>query len=667
MSPRSRLTVTALALATALTTLVPSGAAAAAPDLLLSQGHAASSARDRAPAAEQFVERSGGRLTLDRRTFRFAGTNQYYLMYADPVMTDAVLEKAAANDFDVLRAWAFFDIGQSDGTGTIADGDKGVYFHYWDPATGAPAYNDGPSGLEKLDYMVAKAKEEGVRLVLPLTNNWANFGGMDQYNQWAGSQFHSDFYTDPQIRTWYKDWVSHLLNRVNTVTGVAYKDEPAIMAWELANEPRCGGSGLFPRDPGCTSDTLTAWVAEMSTHIKSIDQNHLVGTGDEGFLCDQPASDDFTRNCADGVDSARFAALDTIDYLSYHLYPDHWGRDAAWGTQWIELHNKVARNIRKPAVLGEFGWHDEATRNVVYREWTQAFERTGGTGALYWLLSDVQADGTLYPDYDGFTVYCPSPVCTLLSNFAETMRTREHRFAPVADDDAVVTDFGMATSVDLVANDVAYQADVRPATLDLNPATGGRQTTFDTSAGSFVVDGAGVLTFTPADGFAGRAVAAYTIEDVRRRTSEVATVTVTVKPSPQAAQVLFDFSDDAQGWAGAGAATAVAGQLAVDSTNGWFGATLTAPVDMSARTQLRLDLVSTTGVGPILALQVGDAFTWCQAAPLSYGSDPRTGDDAVTFDLTTLDEACTAGLADVRAVNVFFNAGQHVVDNIAVR
>ena len=88
--------------------------------------------------------------------------------------------------------------------------------------------------------MICKAGPDGhLKLVIPFTNNWSDFGGMDQYVRWAGGTHHDDFYTDPMIRGWYKDWIAHLLNRVNTITGVAYKDDPTIMTWELANEPRC--------------------------------------------------------------------------------------------------------------------------------------------------------------------------------------------------------------------------------------------------------------------------------------------------------------------------------------------------------------------------------------------------------------------------------------------
>jgi mannan endo-1,4-beta-mannosidase len=207
------------------------------------------------------------------------------------------------------------------------------------------------------------------------------------------------------------------------------------MTWELGNEPRCKGSGAFPPSASCTTATLTTWADTMSRHVKQTDRRHLVSVGDEGFLCTDPGGADWTANCGEGVDSTALAKLPAIDVLSFHLYPDHWGNG------WITQHVREAKRLRKAVMLGEYGLRDKSIRNTVYKGWTDDFIAAGGNGALYWILSGSQDDGTLYPDYDGFTVYCPSPVCQTITNAEIRMTTGRRYFPPVADNDTAVVEF----------------------------------------------------------------------------------------------------------------------------------------------------------------------------------------------------------------------------------
>ncbi len=623
---------------------------------------------------QTFVKRVGDDLRLGRQEFRFAGTNNYYLHYKSRVMTDAVLEKAAASGFNVVRTWGWFDIGNQDGSNSVAGIQDGTYIQYWDPQAKRPAYNDGPSGLEKLDYVIAKAGAEGVRLVIPFTNNWSDFGGMDQYVRWAGLDHHDDFYTDATIRQWYKDYISHLLNRTNSITGVKYKDDPTIMMWELANEPRCVGSGIYPRSENCTTDTITSWADDVTTFIKSIDDKHLVGVGDEGFFC-RPGHAEYEYGCGSGVDTVALANLPNVDVMSFHLYPDHWRKDAAWGTQWIKDHIDAANAINKPVMLGEFGWHDKSDRNVVYREWTDtAAAYNGGVdGALYWILSDIQTDGTLYPDYDGFTVYCPSPVCTTLGNFAQRMRFGRTSFPPVADDDSTTTEYATAVTVKATFNDIAYDdATVSASMLDLDPSAAGRQTSRTTSAGTFAADDAGNVTFTPAEGFVGRARTTYVVQDSLGRLSNAATITVVVNPSPTAPQTLFSFEEGTEGWApgnwqadagsvsqASGFATNGSSSLQVESRNAWFGVAFGQPQDWTRRTRLKFDLTRTTGTSAMVALQLGDSWSWCQ-----YTGSWQPGATTVEVDLASLD--CAADRNKVQGMLIWFNTGTHNIDNVRV-
>jgi mannan endo-1,4-beta-mannosidase len=371
-----------------------------------------------ASAAAGFVDATGGRFTVDGTPLRFGGTNNYYLIYGTRAMVDDVFADARAMNLTVIRAWAALDIGSLDGSVPHIDGGPkaDVYFQYWNPATGAPAYNDGPNGLERLDYALARAREFGIRLILPFVNNWREFGGIDQYVTWYRAQFHDAFYTDPRIRQAYKNWITHLLNRTNTITGVKYKDDPTIFSWELGNEPRCINANL-PTSGQCTTQTLVAWAREMSAHVKSQDPNHMLSVGDEGFLARNRPSD-WPYNAADGVDHEALTSLPNIDYGTFHLYPDHWSRTPEWGTQWIKDHQAAADAYGKPVILEEFGMRDQARRDATYQTWTETVRSGTGDGWNFWILTGIDWSGGLYPDYDGFRVIYPSANATVLAGAA---------------------------------------------------------------------------------------------------------------------------------------------------------------------------------------------------------------------------------------------------------
>jgi mannan endo-1,4-beta-mannosidase len=642
--------------------------AAAAPTTFAAQGN-------------DFVKQAGPELRLHGRVFRFAGSNNYYPMYKSQFMVDDLFNTAAAQGFRVMRVWGSLDIGNQDGSNSIRGKADGVYFQYWNGS--APAYNDGADGLQHLDYLIHKAGQQGLKLVIPFVNNWNDFGGMDQYVRWRATSappgqawYHDSFYTDPIIRQWYKNWIAHLLNRTNIYTGVKYKNDPTIMTWELGNEPRCLSAGAYPRSPNCTTQTLISWADEMSTYIKSIDNKHLVSVGDEGFYC-LPNATHWTENCGEGVDTLAFTALENIDVMSFHLYPDHWGTDVAWGTQWIQRHFRDARALDKPAMLGEFGLLDKTMRNPGYKLWTDAVFTSGGAGALYWILSGKQDDGSLYPDYDGFTVYCPTPVCTTLSNFGAMMAAnRALVFAPVADDDAAVTEFNTAVTLNPPANDIAYGgATIVPSSLDLDSVAAGRQTTLVVTGGTFMAQPDGSVTFTPATGFSGKAQASYVIKDSAGRISNAAALTVTVKPDPTATILLASFETGTEG-AAPMTGTGIVSQSSAFSTNGvfsleinvtgegWFQvADLASAVDVSQTTAVKLDL-QTLGSQTYrkLSIQVGDGFSWCEQNG-GDGNTPANTVATISLDLTNM--TCSgADLTKLQVINIYLQPGTFRIDSV---
>ena len=328
--------------------------------------------------------------------FKIAGANNYYLAFARDSMRRAVLDASKQMGLNVLRVPAFLDCKPAC-PGTVPEGAwRGVYFQYWNLETRRPELNTGENGLERLDHLIADAEQLGIRLIFPLVNHWPDFGGTDRYTAWFNACSRDAFYSDPAIRDAYQSYVSQILNRKNIVTGRVYKDEPAILAWELANEPRCDA-----REGGAI---LLEWVRDMSHWIKLNDPKHLLGVGDEGFFGKY------------GVDCHAFLNVPGIDFGTFHLYPHAWKqRDPlSFGLRWIERHLTAGRSAGKPMLLEEYGMtlggrgglSSAGERDDIYRAWLRSVVEQEGAGDLAWMIASTDDEtGEPYPDYDRFTFY----------------------------------------------------------------------------------------------------------------------------------------------------------------------------------------------------------------------------------------------------------------------
>ncbi|EJD41187.1 CEL4b mannanase [Auricularia subglabra TFB-10046 SS5] len=354
--------------------------------------------------ATGFVKTSGQKFTLNGAGFVPVGTNAYWLAQVSNTNIDKAFSDIAAAGFTTVRTWGFNEVTSPSGT----------YYQIWN--NGVPSLNTGSTGLAKFDYVVSSAKAHGIRLIVALTNNWADYGGMDVYvNQLNKGGTHDTFYTNAKIVSAFQTYIKGFVGR--------YASEPTIMAWELANEPRCGGSSGSP-SASCNAATVGAWAKTISAYIKSIDSNHLVAIGDEGWInSPNPPSYPYQGNSI-GIDFQANLAISTLDFGTFHLYPESWGQGAnitGFGTQWITDHAAMQKSANKPVIIEEFG--TTSNQPTVYQSWFNTISSTGLTGELIWQHGSHFSDGSS-SHQDGYAVYPDSAAYPVLTAAAKTIKAR---------------------------------------------------------------------------------------------------------------------------------------------------------------------------------------------------------------------------------------------------
>ena len=218
--------------------------------------------------------------------------------------------------------------------------------------------------LDGLDLLLSEMGKRDMKAVVFLSNNWEWSGGFQQYLIWNNKvdvdkktrkltwdeqrDIVAQFYSCEPCKENYNKQVNLILNRTNKYNKKKYVDEPAIMAWELGNEPR-------PMRP-FADDDYKKWIADVAAMIKAKDKNHLVTIGHEGLM---------------GTENLplfeEIHADKNIDYITIHIWAKNWGwfKDdkVAEGfpnvvekaTDYINLHLPIAEKLNKPMVIEEFG------------------------------------------------------------------------------------------------------------------------------------------------------------------------------------------------------------------------------------------------------------------------------------------------------------------------
>ena len=285
---------------------------------------------------DEFVKRDGTRLIMGGENYRYSGPNIEWLgieaygpddsmgpRYPSHLEVDDVLDTAKMMGARVIRSQT---MGDSVGCDLCIEPRAGVF---------------NPEAFQSIDYAIKAAHERGLRLIITLVGDCSNckLSGDGEYVLWKGQQDSKQFFTNPDIIAAFEDHIGALLNHKNAFTGIAYKDDSTILAWENCNV--CGLS-VFGPDFTNNPEPYLRWIDTIGSYIKSIDKNHLYEDNSDFFLFDQRALD-----------------AKTTDIVTGEYYP-HW--DALFGlgqnstAATFSKHASMVTAKGKVYVANEFGW-----------------------------------------------------------------------------------------------------------------------------------------------------------------------------------------------------------------------------------------------------------------------------------------------------------------------
>ena len=106
------------------------------------------------------------------------------------------------------------------------------------------------------------------------------------------------------------------------------------------------------------------------------------------------------------VDFAKNLNISTLDYGTFHLYPDSWGYNETWGSTWILQHDAIGAAANKPVVLEEYGGPPSPDNHTaVERPWQlTVLDDTEVAMDQFWQFGTVGLS-TGISGYDDYTIW----------------------------------------------------------------------------------------------------------------------------------------------------------------------------------------------------------------------------------------------------------------------
>lgn len=349
---------------------------------------------------ETFVKRIGSELVLKGKPFRFSGANIYWLGldenvdgvdYPTHFRVDDALETAQLMGATVVRAHT---LGISVGCPRCIEPSPGTF---------------NETALRYVDYAIMSARQHHLRLIIPLVDNFHYYhGGKYVFTQWRGLKDQNQFYSNSSVLEDFEDYINHLLNRVNSYTGVAYKNDPTILGWET-------GNGLV---------APSSWVETIAAYIKSVDQNHLVIDGNSG----------------QSYGSSMFAGdvqLPDVDIYTGQYYP--------MSVSALNAQAEKAQEANKVFIAEEYAWNNYGGGDSLDRFLTDIETNYAIAGDMFWSLFGHSDSFGYVPHPDGYTLHYPGDT-PAMSVRAQELRTHAYTMAGLSVPDNRISGTPVITS-----------------------------------------------------------------------------------------------------------------------------------------------------------------------------------------------------------------------------